>query len=265
MSNGHQKIEPEYFTWYRGDENTDIAFYTDFSLSDVNKNRDKHKYNIALLMESPGMFGGPYNQIKEIEDKFDYIFTFSEDLLKRNNKYQGYFLGGTWIPEKEWAIYHKTKFISMISSEKSATYGQKLRHSVKNKLSNRVDIFGNINNNHIRNKIDGLRDYRFSIVTENSDSEGYFTEKIIDCFLSGTIPIYFGCRKVNELFHGMGIIRFNSIEYLESILKPGLTIITTDTYDDAITHVAENFVLAKKYYSMPENDIGLKLKMLSLI
>ena len=265
MSNGHQKIEPDNFTWYRGEENTEIAFYTDFSLSDIDKYRGKHKYNIAMLMESPGVFGGPYNQIKEIEDKFDYIFTFDSELLNRSEKYIGYSLGGTWIPPNDWAIYNKTKFISMISSVKSATYGQKLRHSVKSKLNHRVDIFGEINQAPIKNKLDGLKDYMFSIVTENCDKNGYFTEKLIDCFLTGTIPIYFGCKKVNELFNGLGIIRFNSIEYLESILKPNSTMATTEVYEESVTAIAENFMIAKKWYAMPEQEIGLKMQVLRLI
>ena len=105
----------------------------------------------------------------------------------------------------------------------------------------------------------------FSIVTENCDKDGYFTEKLIDCFLTGTIPIYFGCKKVNDLFHGMGMIRFNSIEYLESILKPNSTMVTTEAYEDSLTHIAENFLLAKKWYTMPEKGIGLKLQVLRLI
>ena len=39
----------------------------------------------------------------------------------------------------------------------------------------------------------------FSICIENSSNRGYHTEKIIDAFLSKTIPIYWGCPNLDEL------------------------------------------------------------------
>jgi len=37
-----------------------------------------------------------------------------------------------------------------------------------------------------------LRNYNFVIAFENSDYDGYITEKIIDAFASGTVPLYWG-------------------------------------------------------------------------
>jgi hypothetical protein len=42
------------------------------------------------------------------------------------------------------------------------------------------------------NKLETLSQYRFSICYENMDLAGYMTEKIIDCFVAGVIPIYLG-------------------------------------------------------------------------
>ena len=42
----------------------------------------------------------------------------------------------------------------------------------------------------IHNKIEFLSSYKFSIAMENTEEEGYLSQKIIDSFLSGTIPIY---------------------------------------------------------------------------
>jgi len=259
MSNGHMKLEPEYFTWYRGEEACDVAVYTDFSLSEVNSCGSKHKYNIALLIESPEVFPSPYGEIKKLEDKFDKIFTFKEDLRERSAKYIPYRLGGTWIREQDWAIYHKTKMISMIASAKTNTHGQRLRHEIKRLCHNRVDIFGKINDKHIDYKLKGLRDYRFSIVTENCTTVQYFTEKLIDCFLTGTIPIYYGSPEINLAFNERGISQFKDPEQIKSALKPGTNMFTREVYDTAIGAVAENFKIAKQY-TMPENQIGLYLK-----
>ncbi len=41
-------------------------------------------------------------------------------------------------------------------------------------------------------KIDVLRDYRFTIAFENREMLGYTTEKMIDAWLAGSVPIYWG-------------------------------------------------------------------------
>lgn len=41
-------------------------------------------------------------------------------------------------------------------------------------------------------KIRYLSKYKFNLAFENSDSSGYITEKLSDCYLGNTVPIYFG-------------------------------------------------------------------------
>ena len=48
------------------------------------------------------------------------------------------------------------------------------------------------------NKIDFLSSYKFSITMENSEGDGYISEKIIDSFIAGTIPIYYGNYMIDE-------------------------------------------------------------------
>ena len=48
-------------------------------------------------------------------------------------------------------------------------------------------------------KRDVLRQYRFAICYENCrEVEGYITEKIFDCLLAGTIPVYWGAPNIAE-------------------------------------------------------------------
>jgi hypothetical protein len=58
------------------------------------------------------------------------------------------------------------------------------------------------------NKIDGLKDYKYTVALENTSISGLMTEKIIDSFLCNTIPIYNGHRDVEKYYP-------NSCEYLE--------------------------------------------------
>ena len=43
-----------------------------------------------------------------------------------------------------------------------------------------------------------MRNFRFAICPENSDTEGYVTEKLFDAISSGCIPIYSGSNNMPE-------------------------------------------------------------------
>ena len=62
---------------------------------------------------------------------------------------------------------------------------------------------GRYNNNvgKIKNKILFLSNYKFSIAMENSEGDGYLSEKIIDSFEAGTIPIYYGDYMLDEFIN----------------------------------------------------------------
>jgi hypothetical protein len=47
-------------------------------------------------------------------------------------------------------------------------------------------------------KLATLREYKFAICYENCALPGYITEKIIDCFVAGVIPIYRGAPDVSH-------------------------------------------------------------------
>jgi hypothetical protein len=46
----------------------------------------------------------------------------------------------------------------------------------------------------------------FSVVIENGFYESYYTEKILDCFATGTIPVYLGSPDIGNHFNKDGII-----------------------------------------------------------
>ncbi len=48
--------------------------------------------------------------------------------------------------------------------------------------------------------------YQYSLVIENSSQPNYFTEKLIDCLITKTIPIYYGCPNISEYFDTTGWI-----------------------------------------------------------
>jgi len=84
----------------------------------------------------------------------------------------------------------KTKFCAMVAGNPEG-----LRINLFNSISEyiRVDGYGNMFNRPLRkSKFDLLKDYKFSLCPENSIYDGYVTEKLIDAYAGGTVPIYNG-------------------------------------------------------------------------
>lgn len=97
----------------------------------------------------------------------------------------------------------KTKLISVITSKKAFTRGHLERQRFVNKLmeyyGDEIDVFGR-GYNDFGDKWDVLAPYKYHIVIENTECDYYWTEKLSDCFLTGTYPFYHGCTNIAEYF-----------------------------------------------------------------
>lgn len=240
----------KYFKWNRCAENKDVCFFTDHSLVNVLNSQDTKK--IAWLIEPIAINPNSYDFIKKSEHLFDHILTYDSDLLAKNDKYKFYPHGGCWLNDDDKKIWNKNKFISIIASNKRQTFGHLLRHEIITKLKDKIDVYGN-GYNKIENKIIGLKDYKFSIVVENSKQDDYFTEKIIDTILTGTVPLYWGTNNINKYFKN--IPTFNTIDEL---------IMLIDFYSKneySIDDIQYNFNEALKYV-IPEDYIFENYKFL---
>jgi hypothetical protein len=71
-----------------------------------------------------------------------------------------------------------------------------------------IDFFGK-GFNYLPDKMDGLLPYRYSIAMENSSQPYYFTEKINDCFLAWTVPIYYGCENIGKFYPEKSFIKID--------------------------------------------------------
>jgi hypothetical protein len=233
--------DSKYINWIRSnvDPNDDIVFYTDKNLNtiDLHKNFKFKKY--GWLIESPLVTNSSYDWIKNNYNKFDNIFTHNKKLLNLSDKFKFSPTGGCWIYKKDHNIYNKSKNISIIASNKNYLEGHKLRHIIINKYKN-IDIYGR-SYNPIENKLEGLKDYRFSFVIENTKIDYYFTEKLIDCFVTGTIPIYWGCPSINKFFNEKGMIIINDINNID------INILNEKTYKNMLPYILENFKISNEY------------------
>ena len=229
--------------WDRDTNDYDVAIYTDQMC--FTQNLDNSKINCAWIIEPPIINGEMYYKIVSAQNNFKFVFTHNKDTVSKlqNGVYIPH--GGTWLKEEDIVIHKKNKNCSFIFSKKNWNSFHKLRHRISDRLKddNRVHFYGTGSNNPIEYRIEGLKDYMFSIVIENSIEADYFTEKILDCFLSGTIPIYVGSKTTSNYFDSDGIIYFEGEEDLPSILEK----LNYDLYESKIASVKNNFELAKQY------------------
>ena len=189
---GDLQISPENFDWYRGgDKVSDLIVFSESGISSVDNYNEEIK--VAFLLESPLIDKKSYINISnpEIYNKFDMVLTFDRNLIKINpDKFKYYPFGGCWIYPEDKIIYNKIKNISIVASEKRNTEGHILRHYIINKFRSSIDGLYGRGYQFVQNKIEALKDYRYSIVIENDNCDAMFSEKIIDCFMSSRMRLF---------------------------------------------------------------------------
>ncbi len=70
------------------------------------------------------------------------------------------------------------------------------------------DLFGR-GFNPIADKFDGIHPYKYTIAAENYIGPNYFTEKIVDAYLSWTMPIYSGSPNIADYFPPESLIQID--------------------------------------------------------
>lgn len=71
-----------------------------------------------------------------------------------------------------------------------------------------------------------ISNYKFMICFENSSKINYFTEKLINAYYNGTIPIYWGCQNIEDY------VNMDSILYLKPIFTQSDVDTLTNTIKD---------------------------------
>lgn len=114
-------------------------------------------------------------------------------------------------------VSKKTRDISCIASTKQDLPGHSQRFKFVEQLEQsklNVDVFGRGRPNPLpRGKLPGLLPYRFSVAIENTVHDHYFTEKVMDCWLAGTVPIYFGAQNLDKYFPKDSFIQLDDLNF----------------------------------------------------
>lgn len=181
---------------------------------------------IGVLNESP--IDSAYRRIPEIVRRFPLVFTHQRHLLELGEPFRPLLFGTNWIGARDAhrtaevmdSSPAKTGMVSFIGSLEHPDEGAyRLRREVAAYAMSRKDIecYGK-GIRPVAGKREAIGPFRFSIAMENAASDHYFSEKLNDCLLLETVPIYYGCPGIGDLLDERGMLRFNSIEQLAAIL-----------------------------------------------
>lgn len=221
--------------------NKPISIFYDYPLRRIEEIQE-NPYNFLFIQEPNELFGY-HDWVINNGHYFDGIFTWSQPIMDKHPDRTVFFpFAAGWYDMPDKYRNNKIFEVSFLCGNKQMIEGHRLRHI----------IYSNQNKIKIPNHFiytapwDGGKsrcwESMYHIAVENSVNKGYFTEKIIDCFISKTIPIYCGCPNIDEFFNKDGIITFSNETELVDIINN----LTPEYYYSKSNAIEENYQKAVK-------------------
>jgi hypothetical protein len=238
---------------------------------DYKPEREELKENPCniFLAHEPNQFFGIQSWLIANHHAFDMVLSWDEQVLKYCTNALNFYCG--WMYDHEFITVkeEKTFEVSYLSGVKAITQGHLLRqflYSIKeeikipNKWFKVLDDFDFETNvrpgystyskdvSHIPAGANPetygkqfLYDSMFHVAVENVRVNNWYTEKILQCFLNKTVPIYWGCPNIGDLGYDLnGIITFNTPEELVNKINN----LTPEDYNKRKTAIEHNYKIA---------------------
>ncbi len=198
-------------------EKPDILFFSIFEYDDHFKCRDSVRVYITQENDVPNFnicdYGVSFHDIKYGKRSFrlpNYCYHNEAFANMRNGKRL------TCVsPEKR-------DFCSVVISNDLFSSPKRFEYWDKISEYKPVASGGKIRNNvggPAGDKFEFLSQYKFSLAFENSEVDGYTTEKISDALYAGTVPIYWGNRLAYKDFNPDAFININDFSSIDEALK----------------------------------------------
>lgn len=243
---------------------------------DVQNSFDPNLDNIYIQCE-PEVIIKSETYLLENYKKYTKIFTFNKKVLENCENSVKYNPSCTWIlPQDYENINPKEKSYAISNLAGTKNFGatghilrQVIHHHQHLFSSFPITFFRSIaqmpiikdygNNPLIEKKLSDklqlFKNFQFSIVIENSKQDNYFSEKLIDCLITKTIPIYYGCPNIKEYFDTTGWILIEKDSYEDIIheLLSKLLNLHPDYYQNNFDTVEENYKKAIYYSDYYQN------------
>lgn len=235
-----------------------IVVWTD-NLKNATADEYKNDVRILILYEPPSIYGITLDKVKGVAENYNYIFTYQNELLKLPNAHLLSPLKGvSWLqlydtktdspviedPKKECKLSFICGFKEMTEGhlvrkriwkrQKEITFSHVFYKSQHNRGLEDIDNNPIIGGTYSKDEL--FDTFMFHLVIENDRIPNWFTEKINDCFLSKTVPIYYGDPNIGNLFNIKGII---VVENEEDIIKT-INSLTKNDYTSRLEYIADN-------------------------
>ena len=213
----------------------------------------------VLIVSEPNEYFGNHDWAVANKDYFSLILSWSDLVLKRCENSSFLVYGESWFDDKHIfeqgttdAKKREKEFsVSFLRGNKLQSIGHAIRHEI---FSRQEEIkvpkqfwthLGDLNDFSTMKdtKEESFGKYQFSICIENNSRESYFTEKITDCILCKTIPIYYGCSNIGRFYNPEGIIQFQNADQAIKFINN----LTPEYYTSRLSVIEENYQRAFEY------------------
>jgi hypothetical protein len=178
-----------------------------------NQKTDNFKKKILFHFEPPVVHPYVYKNIDYLTSIYDAVFLVCKiDNIKCHYFYfpQSY----SNILSEYWDNTRRS-FLTMILSNKKPRPFPNVKELYSERLkvvnffgkTNDIDLYGfgwdksdlqKVYKGSVESKYPVLSKYNFAISFENCIMPGYITDRIFDCFIAGTIPVYWGAPDIEE-------------------------------------------------------------------
>lgn len=154
--------------------------------------------------------------------------TLSDEEYKKHTKFCNYVISNAL------SAPDRSKMIDVLESYKTVDSGGKYKNNVGGPVADKIEFEKN---------------YKFTMAFENSSSNGYTTEKIMEAFAGATIPVYYGSPDIAKEFNPKAFINCHDFDSFEDALEK---IKEIDNNDELFLSMVKEPVLsddsqAKKY------------------
>jgi hypothetical protein len=146
---------------------------------------------------------------------YDLILTYNNEVLSQCANAVLFTNNGVWAQEND--VSQKKFQVSFLTSAKEMTLGHKFRVTTFRKLQRLLDngyvppvpIKMHMSPPYLPDKRSMLVPFQYAISIQNSQQHSYFSEILLDCFATKTIPIFWGCANIAQYFNPDGILSFS--------------------------------------------------------
>lgn len=239
---------------------------------------------ILFCFESPLV--NPFNHCKFFYRNFGTIFTWNDHLVNKSLTISKFNIPQVELKMTSNPVgFNKKKFAVCVNAKKSAIslfrvlspyktdlYKERLRFIsfFENHSDIEFDLYGkgwskpgkfnlyemifgvkhlNVYKGEIPEggKIKVISNYKFCLCLENASAPGYITEKMFDCFIAGTVPLYKGAPNILDYIPEGCFVDLNKFKSEEDLVS-FLSNMSEKTYTKYIS-AARAFILEKQTQS----------------